>query len=539
MTAARNNRLLQGAVAAPIALHAAAAWLGREVGLLVAGDDARYILLARSIQSLGYRDLFNVDLPAHVHYPPGYPALLAAWGAVVGEGFSAYIALNVLLSAASLWVLFLALRKLESTEFATLCLLALSANSLLILRAGSIRSEVPFMFLVTLFAWAVASERISDRHLIVAAVVAIAAAFTRSLGAALPLALIAHLLLERRYRVLITFGGAVVLTVGIWHAWTLMADESPADIGYLQQVLLPAQDAPSFLQVLANRVARHVPRYLTSLPGQLFPTVSGTPLDNAAALLVWATGLVVGGWSLRRRWRPALLALVISALVLAIWPYNRSRFVEPYLPLIVPCLLLGVGLLVGRWRPSLKRPVMLAVGAILVLTGVVRSGRAVAARRDCGEFSLSDPPSCIPEDTRSFLQAVDYVNRRVPEDALFVSAKPEPFFYYTGRQSINNSIVAGISPSTDFAALLRELGVDFVMLGSVHFTEPLTLAPHLTSACDELSVEGYFPPRTYLFRVLDGPESDPERNACAGLEEYLEAIVDSDLGQRLAPALAR
>jgi hypothetical protein len=523
-----------------IALHAVVAWLSREVGLLVTQDDARYILLARSIRSLGYRDLYSVDLPIHSLYPPGYAALLAVWGAVFGEGFSTYIALSVILSAASLWLIFLALRRLESTEFATLCVLALSTNSLLILRAGSVRSEVPFMFLVAAFAWAVASERISGRYLTVAAVAAIAAALTRSLGAALPLALFAHLLLERRYRALLVFGGAALVTGGLWHGWTLIADQPSTVSGYFQAAVGPAQDTPSFLQVLINRIVRNLTRYLTALPGQLFPTIPGTPLDNGAALLVWTAGLAIGGWSLRRRWRPVVLILLISALVLAIWPFNRSRFVEPYLPLIVPCVLLGVGLLAGRWRASLKRPVMYAVGGIFVLTGVIQSGvlprstlRAQVASRACGEFSLSNPPACIPEDTRSFLQAVDYVNRRAPEDALFVSAKSEPLFYYTGRQSISYSVVRGTSPSTDFAALLRELGVDYVLLGAVHVTEPQLLASRLETACDQLSVEEFFPPRTYLFRVRESPEPEPEGGACEGLEDYRETIADSDLMRRL------
>lgn len=531
--AAGRDSMLQRIVAIAIALHAVAAWLAREVGMLVTQDDARYVLLARSIRSLGYHDLYSTDLPVHSLYPPGYPALLAPWGAVFGEGFATYIVLSVLLSAAALWLVFLALRRLESGEFAALCVLVLATNSLLILRAGSVRSEVPFLFFVALFAWAVTGERISNRALVIAAVAAIAAALTRSLGAALPLALLAHLLLQRRYRASIGLAAAVALTVGAWHAWTLVADGSPAVPGYLQAAMGPAQEPSSFVQILANRIGRNVTRYLTSLPGQLFPTIPGTPIDNAAALAVWAVGLAVGAWHLRRRWRGAVLLLVITAGVLAIWPYNRSRFAEPFLPLIVACVLLGVRLAAARMRPSWGRPVMLAVGALMALTGIVESGQAVAARQSCGEFSLSDPPACIPEDTRSFLQAVDYVDRHTPEDAVFVSAKAEPLFYYTGRQSISYARVRGAPPSADFAALLRDLGADYVLLGSVHFTEPQVLLERLTSACDELAVEEYFPPRTYLFRVLDGPQGSSGRAACAALEAYRVSVLRTDIGRRL------
>lgn len=537
VTGTDRDSMLRRIVAGAIALHAVAAWLGRELGMLVTQDDARYILLARSIRSLGYHDLYSTDLPLHTLYPPGYPILLAPWGAVFGEGFTTYTVLSVLLSAAALWLVFLALRKLRSVEFATLCVVALSMNSLLVLRAGSVRSEVPFLFFIALFAWAVAGERVSDRSLVIAAVAAIAAALTRSLGAALPLALIVHLLLKRRYRATVGFTVAALLTVGLWHVWTLTADTSSAVPGYLQSAMGPPQETRSFLQVLFVRVTRNVSRYLTSLPGQLFPTVPGTVIDNAAALAIWAAGLTVGAWHLRRRWRAAVLVLVISAGVLVIWPYNRSRFVEPYLPLIVPCVVLGVGLLAGRWRPSLGRPAAITVAAVIAITGAAESVTAIVARQGCAEFSLSDPPACLPEDTRSFLQAVDYVDRRTPDDAVFVSAKPEPLFYYSGRRSISYPLVRDAPPSTDFATLFKNLGVDYVLLGSVHSTEPSTLVDRIGSACDELAVEAYFPPRTYLFRVVAepgaGPDPGTEADACTALEQYRESVADTDLGRRL------
>ena len=61
----RSSRVLVGIVALAVGLHAVAAWLARAIGLLVTQDDARYILLARTLRSGAYHDLFTVDLPAH------------------------------------------------------------------------------------------------------------------------------------------------------------------------------------------------------------------------------------------------------------------------------------------------------------------------------------------------------------------------------------------------------------------------------------------------------------------------------------------
>jgi hypothetical protein len=556
--AGRSSKVLVGIVGVAVGLHAMAAWSARAIGLLVTQDDARYILLARSLRSGGYYDLFSVDLPVHTLYPPGYPALLAAWGALFGEGFSTFIVLSVLLSAASLWILFLALRRLVSQEFATLCVLTLAAHSALILRAGSVRSEVPFMFFLALFVWSVTHERASSRHLIVAAFAALAAALTRSLGAALPLALLLHLLLGRRYRALVAVGVAGLLTVGVWQSLTLFsAGEASPTTNYVSAVTAGWADpaGANVAQVVVDRIARNVSSYAKVLPGQLFPAIPGTPIDNAIALLVWTAALVAGGMLFLRRWRPVVLALAITALVLAVWPHRSGRFVEPYLPIIVPCVLLGSGYLAGRVKDSWRRPVMFALAGLFTLTGIVETTRAVRTRADCGEFSLESPPNCIPSDTRSFLRAVEYVDRELPEDALFVSAKPEPLYYYTGRQSINYRTVRSARASTDMSALLREHEVSHVLLGSVHFTEPEILEGRLTSMCEELSVEASFPPRTLLLALRDddasgrgdapgtGVDDSPaptERNACAALLGYRAANIGHDfhLGRRRPPRSA-
>jgi hypothetical protein len=516
-----------------VGAHMATAWLGRAIGLLVTEDDARYILLARALRDAAYHDLFTVGLPGHSLYPPGYPALLAVWGALFGEGFQTYIALNVLLSGAALWILFLALRKLVSTDLAALCIVALAANSLLIVRAGTVRSEIPFVFFLAVFAWAVAGDRISGRHLLVAAFAALAAGLTRSLGAALPLALMAHLLLERRYRALVTFGCVALLTVGAWQLWTFSAaSDASASTNYVTAAVSGWEDPPEagLFGTIVDRFRRNGTRYSHVLPGQMFPTLPGTPIDNAIGLLLWVGGLLAGGWFLMRRWRPAVLTIAIIAPVLGVWPYWHGRFLEPFLPLIVPCVVLGGGILAGRMRRSWRRPVMYALGAIVTVTGVVQTARELRARSDCDEFSLSNPPSCLAVDTQSFLRAVDYVNRFVPEDAIFVSAKAAPLYYYTERPSINYQVPRRASSSVDFAALLRDHGVGFVLLGSVHFTEPEALLSGLISACEELSVEAEFPPRTFVLRVLEDVEPDGARNACSSLGRYREANVDRDFG---------
>ena len=83
-----DGRLMWAVVAALLVLHAALAWSGREIAVLTAQDDVRYMLLGTSLRGLSYRDLFLVGTPPHNVYPPGYPAFLAVWSVVASGSFA-------------------------------------------------------------------------------------------------------------------------------------------------------------------------------------------------------------------------------------------------------------------------------------------------------------------------------------------------------------------------------------------------------------------------------------------------------------------
>ena len=67
----------------------------RPAGVETGHDDAWYLLLARSLRNLQYRDTFLPDPTVHHMYPPGYPAVLALWGAVVHDRFDLMTLLNI------------------------------------------------------------------------------------------------------------------------------------------------------------------------------------------------------------------------------------------------------------------------------------------------------------------------------------------------------------------------------------------------------------------------------------------------------------
>lgn len=525
-----DDRAVWAIAALLLLLHAGLAWGARELALLTAQDDGRYMILAQALRDLSYRDLYLIGAPPHAVYPPGYPAFLTVWGAVAGSGFTTLVVPTILLSTAALAVAFVAIRRVWSPSGALLCLACLAVNPFLVTRAGSVRSEPLYMLLAMLALWALARRDPRGRTVLVAGAAAIAAALTRTIGVALVVAIGVDWLLRGHVRALVGLGVASLGTVGAWLLWTALAPNQYEGVHYFADVL--PGDGAGPVETLVARIAEQVPGYaVEAVQTTALPTLSGTPFDN----LVWggvvALGLAVGIVALYRRWRAAAIYLGLYAIVVVLWPYQHTRFLEPAIPLIVVTLLLGIGVAVARLRPAWAPGALLALAAAMVGGGSLESGREVAIRQSCGAFSLADPPACIQEDRASYLRALDHIARATPEDAVFFTAKPEALYLYTGRRSVLLESTLGYEPER-FAERLAERGVDRVLLGSLHVNEPRVLHDLLAESCDAFAVEAYFEPRTYLLRPRadsggggsEAAEAAAGRaDACAAMEAYEEA----------------
>ena len=137
-----------------VVLHALISWIGRAPGILTGEDDVRYIILGRAIKIGEYRELWASGMPEHHMYPPGYPALLAAWTSVVGNSFSSLVALQLALGVATLAFIFDALRRVVSPTVALGSLFVLAVNPHLIRAAGTVMSESPLALCFAVAVWA-------------------------------------------------------------------------------------------------------------------------------------------------------------------------------------------------------------------------------------------------------------------------------------------------------------------------------------------------------------------------------------------------
>ncbi len=523
---------LPAGVLALLAVHALLAWWTRAPGVLTEADDAVYILLARSLQSFGYHDLFQVGEPWHRQYPPGYPALLALWGAAFGERFDAFVVLSIAASTAALGLVFLAVRRLWSTMAALLCLLPLVVNPYLILQAGKIASEAPYVFFSVLALWALARRETTPRWLILAGGAAIAAALTRSVGVTLLLAVGLHWLIERRWRAVFLFAAACIASVGLWLLWMALAPEHYPGSSYIADATYRGSDQQrSLAAALLIRVARHIPGYFAViLPQRLpLPGGGGMLIDNLIGALIVVVGVGVAFFGFRR-WRVAVVYLLTYVLLLVLWPWELSRFVDPILPILVPVVLLGMGELVARMKAGWRIPAMAMLALVLTVVGCSRTAALLRETAGCERGLASPPPACLRSDQRSFFAAADYIRERTPRDAAMVASKSATLYYYTGRRSVDLEPLLTWPPER-FVAAARRAGAEYILLGSLHILEVGALADVVEASCDELAFEAHFPPRTYLLRIPEDTGAEGGNAACDAVAEYRRRNENRDFAR--------
>ncbi len=513
-------------------LFAVLAWLARPGGISTGQDDAIYLFLARSLRAFGYHDIYHVGNPAHHMYPPGYPALLVVLGLFVGERIALLQAFGIAAAAGALALLAAVLRRLWSSAVALVVLTALVVNPHLVGTGAKIGTDATYLVLSFLALALLSRKNPSTRLLTVAAATAIAAALTRSAGVALLAGIWVHWMLQRRYAAAALFTAAGGATVGAWLVWTVVAPEKYVGRSYVADAAFVGGQEVSFAAVLVDRVVVNLTKYfaylipnrigIPPLPGSgtvEIPHLSAIGVLDLLAAVGVAGGLAVGLWVLWRRWRAAALYVLAYMAMLAVWPWSIGRFLNVLIPLLVVALLLGVHELGHRVRIGWGFPAMLMVALGLVLVGGLRSAKLMNERNSCAWGSQIQPPECRRGERGAFFSALEHIKLRLPQNAVIVSAKPAPVYYFTERQTIPLGRVLAQHPE-DLMDFFRSQQARYVLLGRLHPADYQQVAGRIEPHCGGLALEAAFEPHTYLFRVLDAGRVAQDGAACAALAAY-------------------
>jgi hypothetical protein len=489
--------------------------VGRAPGIEASHDDARYVLLARSLRHLSYHNIWLADPTPHTLYPPGYPGFIAALAWVFGDAPDGIILLNVAASTAALGLTWLVLRRLWSPACALAVLAALACNPLLVERAGLIVSEP-----VAMAAWvatlALATGALRG-HRVAAGAMALFAASARAFALSVPMAVAAHWLLERRWRAGLLLGGLGVAGAAGWVAWTAQAEAVARNVSYVADVIAVPDGAPPG-PVYLRRIARHVETYATRdiASGIALPGIGGTALDNLVWTALIVAGLGIGIVVLFRRWRSAALSLLFGLGLLTLWPWREVRYLAPLLPVLVTTLLMGVESGV-RWRwPRFAWPAVLALALVMAASGASAALPRVAAMQHCDRGPRIPSPTCEPARLHGFFAAVGWLREHGEAGTTVLAAKSATVHYFTGLPQADYGRGNLVRPEA-FAGFVRDQAIRYVILSGSHNSELVRLAIRLEAVCAQLRTAARFPPNGYVFVVVaDTAGAD----GCAGVLEF-------------------
>ena len=342
-------------------------------------DDGVYLLTAKALAAgEGYRYAYLPGAPPAIHYPPGFPLLLAALLRVTPD-FPANVAVLKLLNplclalgaygAARLGARVLRLGAVPAAVAVAIC--ALIAPVLVL--TNVLLSESLFFALLT-WTLIAAEEAVTGggtRRALAAGALCALLALVRTVGGVMiPASVIALWWRGRRREAVLLLAAAAVL-LAPWQLWVWAAargfpDELRGSYGpYLEWVVNGYRRDPRLaLEVLAKNSGD-----LWRAFGIVFaPRLPHVVQLGAAFALLTAFG--AGLAALARRAPVLLLFLLAYGAIVLLWPYNPERFVWAVWPLAGLVLVAAArdagAWLAPRW-PAAPRVVI--IGVALLLTG--------------------------------------------------------------------------------------------------------------------------------------------------------------------------
>ena len=388
-------------------------------------DDGIYVVLAKALATgEGYRNIHLPGSPPGVHYPFLYPAALSLlWR--LWPSFPANVALFQLLDSAALavaaWAIALHARRLEWP--AAVQYVALPAGFLafpLLTVVGVRFSEPLFLALWATSLLAVDRDDVTERHALVAGLLAGLATLTRTIGVAVIGGVVVALWVRRRRRPSITAavaGGVVLLP---WFAW-LLAHPGAVDprIASNYGTYLDAAGQAGILGLLPG-INLGV---LGPLARLALPAVPGAIWYPLAVLLFGV--LLRGAVSAWRRVPAFALSLAFYVIVVALWPYASDRFVWILAPWAA---LLGLGGGWLLWRRGAPARWVVATLAVAVSAGYLpREAVSLGGRGFVGAAEGISAP---------FRLLLPSITAETPPETVVAVSDEALVYLYSGRRAV-------------------------------------------------------------------------------------------------------
>ncbi|HWC75256.1 MAG TPA: hypothetical protein VG454_15075, partial [Gemmatimonadales bacterium] len=326
-------------------------------------DDGLYAGLATALATgLGYVHPNLPGLPAAVHYPPGYPIVLAPFFGVLSVNSAAIAAkiLNALLGATAAGLIAWHATKTEmlgpaAPRWLAPAIAGGAAIAIPVLATQTVLFAEP-LFAVLLAVVIVFADR-GDRPWVVGIAAALALV-TRSIGIAGAAGVVAFLITRRASRPVFVAVLVPVIFAGVaWAIWVEThqhAIDAELALGY-------GNYSAHLSQAGLSAIAVNVPDLSRPLEAITLGWIPVRWLYEIVATIALGVGLY--GLALLTRRSAIGFSLVFYLLILAVWPHPPDRFLWAVLPWLGLAWAAG-GLELWRRWPRVRVPLALLVTLI-------------------------------------------------------------------------------------------------------------------------------------------------------------------------------
>lgn len=394
-------------------------------------DDGVYIVTAKALaEGKGYR---IISLPSEIpqtKYPALFPILLAAvwkWNPNFPENVPLLKLIPLLSTLLWLGLSYRLLREEGVSAPIAAWICCLTAASTWVVYVGTmVLSEAPFAALTTasLLAFRRAGRSGSTRLLIISAICAALAFHTRTLGLAWILAGALYLALRRRWRQALLFAAVAAILAAPWIWWVASQPPPPGAVdayyskeNYQGWNILSNFTLSQKLTILVSNLTM-----LVFAPGLL----AGIPAKGWLALAALAVGAatVAGMW--KHRSSVFVLLLLVYGGIVCAWAWIPSRFVVPFLPLMLWL----------AWHSLEKYPRSRhASMALLTLAAAVSLTIGLEATVRLGYPPLPTPAANTDGWDRQ-VALLRAIQRQTPPNAILIGNLDPLYYLYTGRKAV-------------------------------------------------------------------------------------------------------
>jgi hypothetical protein len=472
-----------------------------ELGGILGGDNAQYLMLARSLAKMkSYRDWYLAGAPAHTKYPFLFPLLLSAFAFSSRQVFYSHLMIQFFASMIPLLLCGWA-RMQGETRLKSLLIFFLAGSipawySFLL----NLLTEPVFMFfmMLSIFILAYSQKRGFDIYLAIIFALAVwASAMIREVGLVLFGALSIGIVLDPRLRrtrvsgipLIVVLAGVFIIGYAAWSIRNMTAGEGGL---YFKQFLeknpyLPQEGMMGFGDVIA-RIKTNFYLHIPHVGGFAFPYwIFKSQTADIWVSLIFLLVIVIGLVSrLRARHFAAELVFICLFGVAMVWYFQEERFSLPVLPLAVFYFAKGIDAIANLFKiRSQKLTVAIAGGLILWQTGfmfwlcakyhdkqIYPQGTVQVDRY--GEWSqpVLDASKYItwwkfgPDfwaGTADMIVMQKVAREILPENAVVACRKPTLFWYFADRKA--DWYLYGVPPEEEWKEF-RKKQISYVFMSS-------------------------------------------------------------------------